>query len=317
MMLNRRKFFKHAGTVALGTWFLPSCNTQESQKQDKLNTAPQPENASSSGNTLGPIGIQLFSVKDVLEQDIKGTLQQLADIGYKEIESFPGNKGHYYGMAPKEFQTMLNEMGLELVSSHFGSGSREAKADSWRQATMLSNFEQLVDKAAETGQQYLTCSWMDESLRKSPDDLKRTAELFNRTGETCKQAGLQFAYHNHAFEFEKVGDTVLYDFMLENTDPELVKWEMDIFWLVAGGYDPVAYFEKYPGRFPLGHVKDMDKQDQTKNTELGKGTIQYGSLLKAAREAGMKHYLVEQESFTRPSLESMRMNYKYLSTLQV
>lgn len=246
-----------------------------------------------------------------------GTLQQLADIGYKEVESYPGSKGHYFGMEPQEFKSMLSDMGLELVSSHFGSGSRSGKADTWRQATMLSKFEELVEKAAETGQQYLTCSWMDESLRKAPEDLKRTAELFNRTGEKCKKAGLQFAYHNHAFEFEKVGDQILYNYMLENTDPELVKWEMDIFWVVAGGQDPITYFRLYPDRFPLCHVKDMAKQDKEKNAVLGTGAIDYKSILKAAKEIGMKHYLVEQESFTQPPMESMKMNYQYLSGLKV
>ncbi len=116
---------------------------------------------------------------------------------------------------------------------------------------------------------------MDESLRKTPDDLKQTADLFNKTGETCKKAGLQFAYHNHDFEFKKVGDTMTYDYMLQNTNPNLVKWEMDIYWVVAGGQDPAAYFKEYPNRFPLGHVKDMDKQDKTKNTEVGTGSINY------------------------------------------
>ncbi len=140
---------------------------------------------------------------------------------------------------------------------------------------MLQNFDELAVKAAEIGQEYLTCSWMDESLRKTPDDLKQTADLFNKTGETCKKAGLQFAYHNHDFEFKKVGDTMTYDYMLQNTNPNLVKWEMDIYWVVAGGQDPAAYFKEYPNRFPLGHVKDMDKQDKTKNTEVGTGSINY------------------------------------------
>src|SRR3954451_24675066 len=136
-MSNRRKFLKHTGGFALGSLLFPAFK------------AP--------GN-LGPIGVQLWSVKDVLENDLKGTLQKLASIGYKEIESFPGKKGHYYGMEPKEFKTMLNDMGLKLVSSHFGSGSRQGKQDGWQQATMLQNLDELVAKAAETGQKYLTCS---------------------------------------------------------------------------------------------------------------------------------------------------------------
>lgn len=320
-MANRRNFLKYAGAFALGGLVLPACNTQQKSASGEAAqagsdstaaTQPQP----TTGN-LGALGVQLWSVKDVLEKDLKGTLQQLAAMGYKEIESYPGEKGHYYGVDPKEFKAMLNGMGLSLVSSHFGSGTRKGKAGSWQQATMLQNFNELVGKAAETGQQYLTCSWMDESLRKTPDDLKRTAELFNKTGETCKKAGLQFAYHNHDFEFKKVGDVVLYDYMLQNTDPELVKWEMDMYWVVAGNQDPLAYFSKFPNRFPLGHVKDMDKQDKTKNTEVGNGSINYPEILRVAKENGMKHFIVEQESFTRPTIESMKINYDNLSKVAV
>jgi sugar phosphate isomerase/epimerase len=306
-MINRRKFFQNTGTLALGVLALPALARAEDFLIEE-NAGP---------NKIKTVGLQLYSLKDVLETDLKGVLERVARAGYKEVESYPGKKGHYYGMEPKEFSSMLNGMGLKLVSSHFGSGTREGKAENWRQATMLVKFDELVEKAAETGQQYLTCSWMDKSLRGSADDLKQTAELFNTIGEKCKKAGLQFAYHNHAFEFEKVGESLIYDFMLDNTDPKLVQWEMDIFWLVAGQHDPAAYFKKYPGRFPLGHVKDMDKLDKKKNTEIGNGSIDYSAILKAGKKAGMKHFIVEQESFTRPSIESMQINYKNLSVLNV
>ncbi|GLU55275.1 sugar phosphate isomerase/epimerase family protein [Dyadobacter frigoris] len=306
-MINRRKFFQNTGALALSALALPSIskggNFLISEREEV--------------KKIKAVGLQLYSLKDVLEKDLKGTLQQIANVGYKEIESYPGSKGHYYGMEPKEFSSMLNGMGLKLVSSHFGSGKNDGKAESWHQATMLTRFDELVDKAAETGQPYLTCSSLDKSLRTTPEDLKRTAELFNKVGEKCKKAGLQFAYHNHAFEFEKIGDSLMYDFMLENTDAKLVQWEMDIFWLVAGQHDPVAYFKKYPNRFPLCHVKDMDKLDKKKNTEIGNGSIDYVNILKEGKKAGMKHFIVEQESFTRPSIESMEMNYKSLSVYSV
>jgi sugar phosphate isomerase/epimerase len=305
-MINRRKFFQKSGALALGGLGLMSM----AGTGEFLTGGADP-------NKIKSVGLQLYSLKDVLEADLKGVLEQVAKAGYKEVESYPGKKGHYYGMEPKEFSSMLNGMGLKLISSHFGSGTREGKAESWRQATMLAGFDELVAKAAETGQKYLTCSWMDKSLRGSAEDLKQTAELFNTVGEKCKKGGLQFAYHNHAFEFEKVGESLIYDFMLNNTDPKLVQWEMDIFWLVAGQHDPVAYFKKYPNRFPLGHVKDMDKLDKKKNTEIGNGSIDYAAILTAGKKAGMKHFIVEQESFTRPSIESMEINYKNLSVLNV
>lgn len=316
-MIKRRIFFRQAGAFALGTLFLPACNSQGEKAESSESGTLEAENLSSEGKKLEAIGLQLYSVKDVLDQDLKGTLQKLADMGYTEIESYPGIGGHYYGMEPKEFSTMLKDMGLTLVSSHFGSGSYDGTAATWHEATMLSKFEELVSKATETGQTYLTCSSMNESLRNTPEDLERTAELFNKTGEICKNAGLKFAYHNHASEFEKVGDYVIYDYMLENTDPELVLWEMDMYWVAAAGKDPIAYFDKYPNRFPLGHVKDMSKEDNTKNTVIGKGTMDYVKILKAAEKAGMEHFFVEQENFIQPPLEAMKENYNYLSNVKI
>jgi sugar phosphate isomerase/epimerase len=321
-MSDRRNFLKHAGAFALGALLFPACNPAKKEGADTETTGADTDTtATASGSAatgnLGAIGLQLYSVKDVIEKDLQGTLKQLADIGYKEIESYPGQKGHYFGMEAKEFAKMTKDLGLNLVSSHFGSGSRDDKPGDWHKATMLQNFDQLAAKAAETGQQYITCSSLSEGLRKTKDDLKRTAELFNQTGEKAKKAGLQFAYHNHNFEFDQVGDVMMYDFLLANTDPELVKYELDLFWVTAAGKDPVAYLEKYPNRFPLCHVKDMDKQDKTRNTEVGTGSIDYQKVLKAAKDNGMKHYLVEQEYFTRPSIESMRINYNNLSKMTV
>lgn len=320
-MKNRRNFIKHAGAFALGTFLLPACTMDNKNSADTSgsNSADSTSGAqlkAGAGN-LGPIGLQLYSVKDVLEDDLKGTLQQLASYGYKEVESYPGKKGHYYGMQPKEFKQMLDGMGLVIVSSHFGSGKTDGKADSWHQATMLHGFEELATKAAETGQKYLTCSSLHQSLWATSEDLKRTADLFNKTGEICKKAGLTFAYHNHDFEFNKVGEVEVFDFLLKNTDPALVKYELDIYWAVKGGKDPIAYFQQYPDRFKLCHVKDMDKQDNSKNTEIGQGTIDYPQILEVAKQNGMEHYLVEQETFTGSSLESMKMNYDYLASLTV
>ena len=309
-MITKRAFLKYTASYALGSLFF-SCSTKDKTSADKR------VGEAASSQTLGPIGIQLWSVKDVVEKDLKGTLQKIANLGYQQIESYPGQKGHYYGMEPAAFSDMLSGMGLNLVSSHFGSGTPNGQASSWREGTMLHGLERLVEKAAQTGQQYLTCSWMDESLRQTPDDLKRTADLFNRTGETCQKAGLQFAYHNHEFEFGKMGEGMIYDFMLQNTEPSLVQYEMDIYWVVAGGQDPVAYLKKYPNRFPLGHVKDMDKEDRTKNAVIGQGSIDYLKILKAAKDAGMQHFLVEQETFTQPSIDAMKEDYEYLSQVKV
>ena len=316
-MIHRRVFFKHAGVYAAGTVLLPACTSSENKDQTSASDTTSTQTTGTTGEPLGPIGLQLYSVKDVIEDDLKGTLQQLANFGYQEVESYPGQEGHYFGMEPKEFATMLSDMGLTLVSSHFGSGTRDEQVDAWQRATLLSRFDELVERAAETGQSYLTCSSLQESLRQTPDDLKEMAERFNQAGETCRQAGLQFAYHNHAFEFETIGDTMMYDYLIENTDPELVQWEMDMYWVVAGGQDPIAYLNKYPNRFPLGHVKDMDREDRTKNANIGQGSIDYAKVLDVAKEAGMKHFLVEQETFAGTPLDAMQENYQYLSDIKV
>jgi sugar phosphate isomerase/epimerase len=318
-MTNRRNFLKYAGAFSLGSLLLPACGTREhtGQAAEGAPGAATGQATRATGN-LGPIGFQLYSVRDVIEQDLRGTLQRLAEIGYQEVESYPGKQGHYFGMEPNEFSSMLQGMGMNLVSSHFGSGSPTGQAESWRQATMLHGFEELAGKAAEAGQAYLTCSSLHQDLRRTPDDLKRTADLFNQTGEICRRNGLQFAYHNHAFEFERVGDFMTYDFLLENTDAELVKYELDIFWVVAGGHDPIAYFNKYPDRFPLGHVKDMSREDPKMNAVIGAGSIDYSTILQAAQERGMEHFFVEHENnYVESSLETMRLNYNYLSSLTV
>lgn len=316
-MANRRLFLRQTGAFALGSLLLPSCvnnsNTSTSAN-DSANTDSSAMASNSSTGNIGPVAVQLWSVKDVLEKDVPGTIKQLAAIGYKEIESYPGSKGHYYGMEPKEFKKLLDDNGLKLISSHVPSGAKNGKADTWQQASVLQKFDELIEKATETGQEYLTCSWLDETMR---GDLKAVADLFNAAGEKCKKAGLQFAYHNHDFEFKKVGDAMMYDYLLDNTDKDQVKYEMDMYWVVKAGHDPVAYFNKYPNRFPLCHIKDMDKQDKAKNTEIGKGSINYAEILKTAKQQGMKHFIIEQETFTMPSIQSVKEDYDYVSRLTI
>jgi sugar phosphate isomerase/epimerase len=302
--MNRRNFFKNTGALALGALAMP-----EIIKANGTNLL--------SAKEIKTVGIQLYSIKDLLEKDLHGTLDKIAKMGYKEVESFSNGKGHYFGMMPNEFSGMLKDKGLNLLGSHFISGTTEQKAESWRQATLVSRFDELVEKAATTGQKHLTCAYLFPSLRTTPDDLKKTAELFNQAGEICHKAGLQFSFHNHAYEFEKVGDSLIFDYLLDNTDPKLVQWEMDVYWVVAAKADPIAYFKKYTNRFTLGHIKDMSKVDTKKNVVIGDGSIDYVSLLKEAKKAGMKHFIVEQDNFSGDVMESMESNCKRLAAYNV
>jgi sugar phosphate isomerase/epimerase len=311
-MVNRRKFILNTGAFAVGSFLLPIACTQRTGE-----TRGSGGSGRSGAGNLGPIGLQLYSIRDVLEQDLKGNLEQLGKMGYREVESYPGKEGHYYGHSPEEFSKMVKDAGMELVSSHVGSGAQNAESVAWKNASLTQNFEGLVEQAAKTGQRYLTCSSLHDSFRQNSDDLKRAVDLFNRSGEMCKKAGMVFAYHNHDFEFEKIGNDVILDYLIENTDPELVKYELDMYWVARGGMKIEDYLRKYPNRFPLGHVKDMSKEDNSKNTVIGSGEINYKEVLGVAKENGMQHFFVEQETYTMSSLESMRKSIEYLSDLKV
>lgn len=317
-MSNRRKFLKNTGAFALGSFLIPiACTSPQGESTGSTSDTTGVDQSGSAAGNVGPFGLQLYSIRDVLEQDLKGNMQKLAEMGYKEVESYPGKDGHYYGMSPMDFSNMLKDAGLTLVSSHFGSGTKGGESVSWERASLTQNFDALVEQAAKTGQRYLTCSSLHESLRSTPEEIKNTATLFNQAGEKCRDAGMVFAYHNHAFEFDKVGDIVLYDYLLENTDPELVKFELDMYWVVRGNQDIKGYLNKYPNRFPLGHVKDMSKEDESQNAVLGTGTIDYADILKTAKKQGMKHFFVEQETYTMSSMDSMKANAEYLSSIKI
>ncbi len=269
--------------MALGALFLPGL----------AKAATRPAN-------LQDVGLQLYSVRENMLADATGTLKQLAKIGYKELESAMSEKGAYYGLEPKEIKKLTQDLGMTLRSGHVHI------SDDWQRT---------VDNAAETGQEYLVCSSMP-SKGQTIANYQHAAEVFNRAAEDCKKAGLQFGYHNHDYEFEKDNGQVLYDVLIENTDPDLVKMEMDIGWLVLSGYDPIVYFDKYPGRFPLWHLKDMSKAKKH-STEFGKGDIAIKKMLQNADKSKMKYYFVEQEEYSGAAMDAMKYDYNYLQKLSL
>lgn len=241
------------------------------------------------------IGIQLYTVRKEMLQNAKGTLNLLAKIGYRELESARSDKGNYYGLKPKEIKKVVADLGMKLRSGHVHMD------DKWQKT---------IDDAAETGQEYLIVSSMPYEGQNT-DNYKKTADAFNRAGEQCKKAGLSFGYHNHDYEFEKDGDKILYDVLLENTDPALVNMEMDLGWVIVTGNDPLQYFEKYPGRFPLWHLKDMIIAKKH-STEFGKGDMDIKKMLSSAGKSGMRYYFVEQEEYSNSAFESIKENFEYL-----
>ncbi len=244
------------------------------------------------------IGIQLYTVRKEMLADPTGTLKQLAKIGFKELESARSDKGNYYGLQAKEIKKITEDLGMKLRSGHV-----HVDAD-WKRS---------VEQAVETGQQYIISAVLP-SPGQTVDHYKQSAEAFNKLGEECKKAGLHFGYHNHDSEFDSEKGQVLYDVLLKYTDPALVTMEMDLGWVVAAGHDPFLYFRQHPGRFALWHLKDMDKV-QKKSVEFGTGKVDIKGLLHRAKQAGMKHFFLEQEEYAHSAFESVRVDYDYLAHL--
>ncbi|MFN7996089.1 MAG: sugar phosphate isomerase/epimerase [Bryobacteraceae bacterium] len=255
-----------------------------------------------------PIGIQTYSVRNDLKQDFTGTLKKVGAIGYREMEV----NGDYFGRRPEELKQLLADAGLRAPSAHYASPK---DSDDWARN---------MEGAHKLGLEYMLTTSHNE-WTKSLDGWKRTAEFFNGLAKQCKDAGLQFAYHNHNFEFRVYDGVVAYDELLRSTDKDLVKMEMDCFWTTFAGKDPVEYFHKHPGRFPLLHIKDLkagyapttDGFKGNPFAEVSKGTINWKRIFTAAKEGGLKHFYVEQDMWDRPPMECARISFDYLKNLEV
>jgi sugar phosphate isomerase/epimerase len=276
-----------------------------------------------SAHQLDRIGVQLYTVRDAMKTDFMGTIAKVAATGYKEVE-FAGifdADGGYFGHSPKDVRAILDRNGLAAPSIHAGYEVVEKK---WPEALEAANI---------VGHRYIICPWIDEKQRAATDGWKRAADLFNRAGEASKNAGIQFGYHNHSFEFdpaESLGGKLPYDFFLEQLDPKLVTMEMDLCWIGVAGKDPLAYFDKYPGRFPLVHVKDWVKDGSAsryknemgqsfKNggrmVDVGQGFVDWKRLFAQSEIAGIKHYFVEDDNPKSP-FENIKASYDYLHNLK-
>ncbi len=280
-MNTRRDFLKASGTLALGSVLLPNLTD-------------------AAGVTKRKVGLQLYTVRKEMLEDATGTLKQLAKLGYKEIEFARSEKGNYYGLQPKEIKKITQDLGMRLISGH---------------VHIDNDWQKSVDAAAEAEQPYLICSSMSDNAQ-TIENYQRTADEFSKAAEDCKTVNIVFGYHNHESEFEKVDGKVLYDILLDRSDPALVKMELDLGWVIASGNDPVRYFNKYPGRFPLWHLKDMDKVKK-QSTEFGKGEVNIAEMFRYASKSGMKHFFVEQEEYTSTPMESLKYNYDYLKKMKM
>jgi sugar phosphate isomerase/epimerase len=246
---------------------------------------------------FGPAGLQLYTIRGLLERDYPGTLARVAALGYREVEF----AGLYPSPSTRETVALLKRHGLSAPSGHA------------EYETLARNPQPELQKANELGQRFVVCPSIDDHHRRTLDDWKRIAIDFNRIGEQARRAGLTFAYHNHDFEFQPIAGQIPYDLLLAETDSSLVKLEMDFYWMAKAGRDPLAYFQKYPGRFPLVHLKDMARDGSI--TELGNGTVDFPRLLANAQLAGIRHGFVEHDDPADP-LRSIETSLRHMNGLR-
>jgi len=284
-MNSRRTFLKQAGIAAAGALIIPSY-------------------ACSAPNKI--IGLQLYSLRLQLPKDVKGTIEKVAQAGYKEVETYGYSvKDKFWGLDPKSFKSLLKDNGLTAPSGHYGM-------DKFITDGNQDELKSYIEAAKILDSEFITVPYLGDALRKTPDDYKKVAARLNEAATLCKASGLKLAYHNHNFEFEKHGDVTGYEIMLKETDPKLVQFELDLYWVVRSGNDPAKLFAEHPGRFPMWHVKDMDKANNTINTEVGSGTINFKDIYSHAKEAGLKHFIVEQENFSLDPYVSIKQSADYI-----
>ncbi|RZL28644.1 MAG: sugar phosphate isomerase/epimerase [Pedobacter sp.] len=253
------------------------------------------------------VGLQLYSLRAELPKDVKGTIEKVAKAGFTEVELYGFSiKDQFWGMNPIEFKKLLDANGLKAPSGHYGLGSYLTDGNT-------AELEEAIVAAKILGSEYVTIPWLDQSIRKTADDYKKIAAKINVAGKMCKDAGLRLAYHNHDFEFQKLGETTGYQILLNETDKNLVDFELDLYWVVRSGNDPIKLFTDNPGRFTMWHVKDMDKTNPALNTEVGSGSINWKPIFADAKLSGMKHFFVEHETNYKPNpMESVAASCAYL-----
>jgi sugar phosphate isomerase/epimerase len=287
MTIDRRTFL---GQMAMST-LIPAVGRAADQRIERL-------------------GLQLYTVRTEMAKDFEGTLAKVAAAGYQEVE-FAG----YFDQDPKKVRAILDRHKLTAPSAHIDYPTVETKLD------------QAIESARVVGHRFLVNPWIDEEMRKQPDIWARVAATFNKAGDTCRKAGIQFAYHNHHFEFVPVNGVMPFDLLLKECDPNLVKMELDLCWITVAQKDPLTYFQRYPGRFPLVHVKGLKKVPEGQApvpfdqaipniTEVGTSdVIDWKRVFAKSSQAGIRHYFVEHDQPASP-FDSVRTSAAYLHQLR-
>ncbi len=303
-MLSRREALRRMGGLAAGATVM-GC-TGETVPGDAAPGEAAPGGASmtatggGSGTTpLQPLGVQLYTLRSEMEGRVEQTLERVAAIGYEEVEFV---RFLYFDHSPAEIREMLARTGLRAPASHIAP---TFETEAWAR---------ILDDANEAGHEYVVVASIPASMRADLDGWRRTAEAMTGAGERARAAGLQFAYHNHDFEFIEMDGRVPFDVFCEESDPDLVQIELDLYWIIHGGGDPVAFFNRWPGRIPMVHVKDRTVAGEM--ADVGAGVIDWVELFQYIDHAGMKHFLVEHDRPDGP-FRSIEASYRYLSELNV
>lgn len=298
MNYNRRLFLKSAGAAAAGSlvFSITSCGGSKEKSSEGADSTGLA--AAAIVPSIPEFGLQLYSVRDVIGADPKGILKQIAGLGYKKIESYAGDKGFLWGMTPKEYKAYMDELGIVTVSTH---------------ADTTKDLEKVAAEAAEAGLSYVLQPYIGP--QKSVDEWKKRADEFNKRGEICRKAGIKFGYHNHDYSFKELDGKIPQEILLDGTDKSLVIFELDMMWIVAADKDPVEHLKKYSGRYELCHVKDLVRKPENHSTDLGKGEIDYPSILKIASENGVTQFIVEQEEYPGPVMTSIGNDAEYMKKL--
>jgi len=299
------KLFKSSLFLSLVMLFTVSCKN----KTDKSKTPEAATIEKSAQDQLG--GLALYTVRDAMGEDAKATLKTVAEVGYKNIEAAGYKEGKYYNMAPADFKIYLQELNLTAISTHQSSVTLE-NAETEMAAAKAAGFEYFVVPIPPMGLFNYDSSTNTMSMTGGPENLAR---ILDELGKKADAAGLKLLYHNHDFEFVEDEDGIVpIDYLLENCNPNYVNFQMDLFWVTKAGADPIAYFEKYPGRFKIWHVKDMDEEG--KFAPVGNGTIDFAKILTGKEKSGMEYYMVEQDkTFNMEPLEAIQVSHDALETI--
>lgn len=253
-------------------------------------------------------GLQLYTLRDQVGQDLKGTVGRIAAIGFTAVETFGYHEGKYFGLSTSDFATIFSQNNLKTPSGHYMLMDYLSKGDE-------DDLKKTVEDSRPLAHDYFAIPYLVDSLRTSLDDYKRLAERMNRAGEVVKEAGMKLAYHNHDFEFKDWGGGKTgYDILLTQTDPRLVNFEMDIFWVTKAGADPLKLMAANPGRFRMWHVKDMDNTPDKAFTEVGSGVINYKEIFKHRKQSGLAHFFVEQDVIHKDPFASISQSLEYIKS---